>query len=134
MSSRQRCLLKVLRQSLFLNLTFVSEQTQARTRAGTRNQGAGAGEEEADDMEEDLTDDESVVVQETRPPPNPRRSSGNGYLRFSTPAIVSGNNSKERQKTERHKWHSNGSLNREAQQVPVRTFQYGWLLSCYVTE
>jgi hypothetical protein len=86
MSSRQRYLLKVLRQ-FFSNLTFVSEQTQARTRAGTRNQGAGAGEEEADDMEEDLTDDESVVVQETRPPPQPRRTSGNGYLKLGEPTI-----------------------------------------------
>jgi hypothetical protein len=76
--SRQRYLLKGIKTEFFFsNLTFVSEQAQARTRAGTRNQGAGAGEEEADDMEEDLTDDESVVVQETRPPPQPRRSSGN---------------------------------------------------------
>ncbi len=74
--SRQRYLKKGIKTE-FSNLTFVSEQTQARTRASTRNQGAGAGEEEADDMEEDLTDDESVVVQETPPPPQPRRSSGN---------------------------------------------------------
>jgi hypothetical protein len=113
MSSRQRYLLKVLRQS-FSNLIFVSEQTQARTRAGTRNQGAGAGEEEADDMEEDLTDDESVVVQETRPPPHPRRSSGNGYLRFVHQQIDTDqkmvNKGKKRNAT---KWHSNGSLNCE---------------------
>ncbi len=38
-------------------------------------------------MEEDLTDDESVVVQETRPPPQPRRTSGNSYLKFGAPPI-----------------------------------------------
>jgi hypothetical protein len=56
----------VLRQH-FQNLTFVSESTQTRTRAGTRNQGARAGEEEVDDMEEDLTDDDSVVIREAPP-------------------------------------------------------------------
>ena len=73
----------VLRQS-FSNLTFVSEPTQARTRACTRNQGAGAGEEEADDMEEDLTDDESVVIREVPPPPQPRRSSGSCNFKLVT--------------------------------------------------
>ena len=38
-------------------------------------------------MEEDLTDDESVVVQESRPPPQPRRTSGNGFLKFGAPTI-----------------------------------------------
>jgi hypothetical protein len=74
--SRQRYLKKGSKTT-FSNLTFVSEPTQARTRAGTRNQGAGAGEVEADDIEEDLTDDESVVIREAPPPPQPRRSSGN---------------------------------------------------------
>jgi hypothetical protein len=73
----------VLRQR-FQNLTFVSEPTQTRTRAGTRNQGARAGEEEADDMEEDLTDDESVVIREAPPPPQPRRSSGNCNFKLVT--------------------------------------------------
>jgi hypothetical protein len=38
-------------------------------------------------MEEDLTDDESVVVQETRPPPQPQRTAGNGFLKFGAPTI-----------------------------------------------
>jgi hypothetical protein len=60
----------------FSKLTFVSESTQTRTRAGTRNQVARAGEEEVEDMEEDLTDDESVVIREVPPSPQPRRTSG----------------------------------------------------------
>jgi hypothetical protein len=57
-------------------------------------------------MEEDLTDDESVVVQETRPPPQPRRTSGNGYLKFGAPPIPIKeivNTCKKRNATKRHR-------------------------------
>ena len=64
----------VFKQRFKINV--VSETTQARTRASARNQDARTGGEEPEDMEEDLTDDESVVIGET-PSPQPRRTAGN---------------------------------------------------------
>jgi hypothetical protein len=65
----------VFKQRFKINV--VSETTQARTRASARNQDARTGGEEPEDMEEDLTDDESVVIGETPPSPQPRRTAGN---------------------------------------------------------